>query len=228
MGLVTDSVLVERRFRGPAQSANGGYACGLVAAALEPDPAVEVTLRAPPPIERPMRRMAVDGKLELRDGETVVAEGRPAAAPELAIPDPVSLASAEAAMVAARRRIADIEAAAEADKGVTKRDLVTAAWVAPLVMSFNLPGKVFAHSAISPGDTPTKAPTRAHHPTKAPARRGSPTAASAPTAAPTGAPTEAPTPAPTTAPTSAPSPPTIAPSSAPTRRPRGVPTIAPP
>jgi hypothetical protein len=94
---VAESVLVERRFRGPAESANGGYACGLVAAALDPDTAVEVTLRAPPPIDRRMRREAVEGKAELRDGETLVAEGRPVAAPELAIPAPVSLAAAEAA-----------------------------------------------------------------------------------------------------------------------------------
>jgi hypothetical protein len=89
-----EQVVIERRFRGPPNSANGGYACGVVASGLAPDPAIEVTLTAPPPLDRPLEIAGVDGGVELRDADTVIAEGRPAAAPELELPDPVSLEDA--------------------------------------------------------------------------------------------------------------------------------------
>ncbi len=46
-------ITFERRFRGPLTSANGGYACGRLAAFVD-DADVEVTLRRPPPLERPL------------------------------------------------------------------------------------------------------------------------------------------------------------------------------
>jgi hypothetical protein len=86
-------MVVDRRFRGPRGSGNGGYCCGLFAAAHGGD-VVEVTLRLPPPLETP---------LELRDGlvvagDDVVAEVRGA---ELGIepPDPVAFGDARAAEV---------------------------------------------------------------------------------------------------------------------------------
>ncbi len=42
-----------RHFRGPLTSANGGYACGRLAAFVDADE-VEVTLRLPPPLDRPL------------------------------------------------------------------------------------------------------------------------------------------------------------------------------
>jgi hypothetical protein len=63
-------VVIDRRFRGPSESANGGYTCGLIAAAFG-GPA-EVTLRVPPPLERRLR--LDDGRL--CDAETLVAEAR--------------------------------------------------------------------------------------------------------------------------------------------------------
>ncbi|HEX2359391.1 MAG TPA: hypothetical protein VHH72_06215 [Solirubrobacterales bacterium] len=87
-------MLIERRFRGPADSANGGYACGVVAAALEPRPAVEVTLRAPPPLDRALSVADADGGVELRDGEQLIAAARPVAALDLAPPPPVTLEAA--------------------------------------------------------------------------------------------------------------------------------------
>ena len=48
---------IARRFRGPRTSANGGYAAGLLAQAVDAA-AVEVTLRLPPPLERPLARRA--------------------------------------------------------------------------------------------------------------------------------------------------------------------------
>ena len=68
-------VKIDPRFCGPAQSANGGYACGLLAAEIE-GPA-EVTLWAPPPLDRPLlSQVREDGSAVLLDGELVVAEAR--------------------------------------------------------------------------------------------------------------------------------------------------------
>ena len=41
---------IDRRYRGPLHSANGGYAAGLLGSRL--GGAAEVTLRLPPPLER--------------------------------------------------------------------------------------------------------------------------------------------------------------------------------
>jgi hypothetical protein len=88
-------VTFDRRFRGPLTSANGGYACGRLAAFVVGE-AVEVTLRLPPPLETALD-VRVDGDTAvLLDGESVVAEAR-AAALDLDAPDPVSLADAERA-----------------------------------------------------------------------------------------------------------------------------------
>lgn len=73
---MTATVVVERRFRGPSQSGNGGYVCGRLAELLG-GPA-EVTLRSPPPLETPLAVEERDGGLVLLDGERVVAEAVPA------------------------------------------------------------------------------------------------------------------------------------------------------
>jgi hypothetical protein len=83
-------VVIARRFRGPSDSGNGGYTCGLVAG-LVGNPA-EVTLRLPPPLERSLR---FDG-VRLWDGESLVAEGIRADV-ELQPPEPVSFEVASAA-----------------------------------------------------------------------------------------------------------------------------------
>ena len=80
-------VVIARRFRGPRDSGNGGYSCGLVAAGVG-NPA-QVTLRLPPPLERPLR---FDGE-RLWDGSDVVAEAG-AADLELEPPEAVSFAEA--------------------------------------------------------------------------------------------------------------------------------------
>lgn len=49
-----ETITIGRRFRGPEQSGNGGYASGRIAAFVDA-PAVEVTLRRPPPLETPLR-----------------------------------------------------------------------------------------------------------------------------------------------------------------------------
>ena len=45
------TVRIERRFRGPPTTGNGGYVAGLVAAALGGTDCT-VTLKAPPPLDR--------------------------------------------------------------------------------------------------------------------------------------------------------------------------------
>ena len=55
-----------------------------------------MTLRVPPPLERELRVVRANGRVELRDGETLVAEGERASV-EVDAPAPVSLAEAESA-----------------------------------------------------------------------------------------------------------------------------------
>ena len=88
-------ITFERRFRGPLRSANGGYACGRLAAHVDADE-VAVTLRLPPPLERPLVVRHDDDGLRLLDGDAVVAEARPADV-GLVPPRPVSLEDALAA-----------------------------------------------------------------------------------------------------------------------------------
>jgi hypothetical protein len=85
-------VRIPARFNGPPGSANGGYTCGLLAAFLGGE--AEVTLRVPPPLERELDVVETDGRVELRDGETLVAEAEPVSL-DIDVPAPVSLADAE-------------------------------------------------------------------------------------------------------------------------------------
>src|ERR1700748_1298822 len=87
-------LVIPARFRGPAGSGNGGYACGRIAAYA--DGPVAVTLRRPPPLAAPMTvEQCDDGSLRVRHGSTLIAEAASPPgllAPE--IPGPVSLAQA--------------------------------------------------------------------------------------------------------------------------------------
>lgn len=92
---MSEHVTIDGRYRGPPASGNGGYVCGIVAGLIG-EPA-EVTLRHPPPIDRPLEVARLGGGgVALRDGETVVAEGVPADL-EVDVPGPVGLAEAEQA-----------------------------------------------------------------------------------------------------------------------------------
>jgi hypothetical protein len=82
-----------RRFRGPLTSANGGYACGRLACFVDADE-VEVTLRLPPPLERPLTVRRDADSAVLLDGHAVVAEARRGPV-GVDAPAPVSLAEAE-------------------------------------------------------------------------------------------------------------------------------------
>lgn len=84
-----------RRFRGPLLSANGGYASGRLAAFVDADE-VEVTLRLPPPVDRPLTVHRKGDAAILLDGEAVVAEARPGSV-AVDPPPPVTQAEAEEA-----------------------------------------------------------------------------------------------------------------------------------
>jgi hypothetical protein len=84
-------MIVPGRYNGPPDSANGGYACGLVAAHL--GGVAEVTLRLPPPLDRELDVLRTDGRVEIRDGEALVAEAEPVEL-DVDVPAPVSVAAA--------------------------------------------------------------------------------------------------------------------------------------
>ncbi len=80
-------MIIERRFRGPAESGNGGYVCGALGT-LVSGPA-EVSLRIPPPLERELGvERLPDGSVQLLAGEIVVATAAPKAV-EVTPPEPV-------------------------------------------------------------------------------------------------------------------------------------------
>ena len=92
---MSEQIVIDRRFRGPPKTANGGYVCGLVAGLI--GGTAEVTLRLPPPLDKPLAvRRHDDGRVALLDGESVVAAGIPTTV-EIEIPEPVSFSDAEEA-----------------------------------------------------------------------------------------------------------------------------------
>lgn len=74
------SVTISRRYCGPPESGNGGYVCGVMAEALGADAVgtdvVEVTLLAPPPLQRPLTLECEDDEATLLDGEATIAIAR--------------------------------------------------------------------------------------------------------------------------------------------------------
>jgi hypothetical protein len=95
---MNDSIVIEHRFHGPPGCGNGGYTCGLLASFVR-EPA-EVTLRRPPPLDRPLTVERIDGRAQLLDGEHLVAEAAPAEVEPLRLPEPPSLDDAERAAAA--------------------------------------------------------------------------------------------------------------------------------
>lgn len=91
----TRTCVFPSRFNGPPHSANGGYACGVVASFL--DGPAQVTLRTPPPLDRPMTVREADGGVDVFDGETLVGTGRRASPPTHEPPLTMSLEAAERA-----------------------------------------------------------------------------------------------------------------------------------
>ena len=99
---MTETLTIPARFNGPPGSANGGYTCGRVAELVGAEE-VEVSLRAPPPLDTPLEVVRAGERVELRDGDTLVAEGGPT---ELLfdVPDPVDRDRVAAAEERGRER----------------------------------------------------------------------------------------------------------------------------
>jgi hypothetical protein len=89
---MAEEVIVPRRFRGPPSSGNGGYCCGLLAQRLAG--AVEVTLRAPPPLDRSLSIACDTSGCALRQDDQLIGQARPVAL-ELELRAPPSIEHAE-------------------------------------------------------------------------------------------------------------------------------------
>jgi hypothetical protein len=75
--MTLSTLTVQRRFRGPARSGNGGYTAGLLAGALHAasgSVTATVTLRQPPPLDAPMAVLADGAGVRLTHGGDLVAE----------------------------------------------------------------------------------------------------------------------------------------------------------
>ena len=92
---MTDTeIVIDRRFNGPPDSGNGGYACGRIAAFI--DGPARVTLHAPPPLDAPLSIQHKDEGVRLMQGETLIGRAEPATI-SIEAPSAPSLAEAEAA-----------------------------------------------------------------------------------------------------------------------------------
>lgn len=92
---MTAQVIVDRCYRGPPESGNGGYVCGLLAGYI--DGVAEVALRLPPPLDVAMDVVPHgDGNWTFETPDGVVAIAKSAEL-EIDVPAPPSLADARAA-----------------------------------------------------------------------------------------------------------------------------------
>jgi acyl-coenzyme A thioesterase PaaI-like protein len=88
-------VSIDRRFRGPPDSGNGGYVAGLLANSLGGSDC-RVTLLKPPPLAVPLRIERTGDNSRLLDGDDVIATAARAAV-SLEVPAPPSEEEAQAA-----------------------------------------------------------------------------------------------------------------------------------
>jgi hypothetical protein len=96
-------LVIAPRFCGPPGIGNGGYVSGMVAAYL--DGAAEITLRRPAPLGSPLAVARGEAGVRVLDGDTLIAEGKPAPARRPAeIPDAVPVEAAREAGASSRLR----------------------------------------------------------------------------------------------------------------------------
>lgn len=65
------TVIIDSQFNGPANSANGGYACGIMAEAFDHKAAVKVSLKAPPLLDAPLELIGDGQQASLQSGDKV-------------------------------------------------------------------------------------------------------------------------------------------------------------
>ncbi len=68
---MSEHIVIERRFRGPPESGNGGYTCGRVAQCIEGD--ARVRLHIPPPLETQLTVQETADGIAVLAGATTVA-----------------------------------------------------------------------------------------------------------------------------------------------------------
>jgi hypothetical protein len=61
--MIVETLTIDRRFRGPAQSGNGGYVCGRIARHVAGT--AQVRLAIPPPLDTPLEMDVTDGVARL-------------------------------------------------------------------------------------------------------------------------------------------------------------------
>jgi hypothetical protein len=100
---VTETIMIPFRFRGPPNSGNGGYVAGAIAERFQPRlgpanaDAIEVTLRAPIPLDTAMTIERPDANhLRMTLGDTLIAEAERTTL-ALEVPQPPTFAAALAA-----------------------------------------------------------------------------------------------------------------------------------
>lgn len=86
-----DELAISRRFRGPPNSANGGYTCGRLAEYI--DGPATVRLMKPPPLDFHMSVVRNGEEVQLRSGDELIARAWPSS-PRLEAPAPPGLESA--------------------------------------------------------------------------------------------------------------------------------------
>lgn len=91
---MAEDIIIARRFCGPPNSANGGYACGMAAGLV--GGLAEVTLRSPPPLDCVLDVERADATVRVLTGGKLVAEAKPAVL-ALDPPPPPGFAEASAA-----------------------------------------------------------------------------------------------------------------------------------
>ncbi|MBX3705514.1 MAG: hypothetical protein KF911_02690 [Pseudomonadales bacterium] len=100
---MSETIVIPARFRGPPNSGNGGYVAGAVAARFRApavpvaDAAIEVTLRAPIPLDTAMSIERPDADhVRMTLGDTLIAEAERTTL-RLKVPEPPTFAAALAA-----------------------------------------------------------------------------------------------------------------------------------
>ena len=89
------TIRIERRFRGPPETANGGYVAGLVAAALGGSNCV-VTLKSPPPLDRDLVLKTEGNGASLFDDDRIVVSASREQV-DIDVPPPPTVAEARGA-----------------------------------------------------------------------------------------------------------------------------------
>lgn len=89
---LTETIVIDRRFRGPPHSGNGGYTAGCLAALVE-GPGARVMLKSPPPLNKELEVCRDGASVSLYDGETLVGIAESGSVASSA-PNPISLSEA--------------------------------------------------------------------------------------------------------------------------------------